>query len=209
MYLILSLDQLKIVARVSTAEQAVLIGELDCPDQAVAIFPAGEKKHFTRCGRLDLMILLKNHEIVPAGVEQFAKMCEQASALGETIPVDKRSLFQLEQKAGPKQLPGDKRAIERKPFYQPLSKPCEGADRPAKPERQQEADASPRAAPSKGATAKVWEIADSLRTAWVASPDSHNIKALRTLVVAACEAEGLNPGTAATQFGKWKTIRGL
>lgn len=49
-------------------------------------------------------------------------------------------------------------------------------------------------------TAKVWEIADELRKL---NPD-HDQKALRPLIIAECEANGINPATAATQFSKWK-----
>lgn len=63
-------------------------------------------------------------------------------------------------------------------------------------------------APSKpGATKRVWEIADSKYAIQVPTPE--NIKLFRKAVVDACEAEGINPGTAATQFGKWKATKGL
>lgn len=208
MYLIVLPEQLKIVARVSGVDQAVLISELDYPDTATEIFPAGEKKHFARYGRLDLMILLKNHNVQPAGIERFSEMLNQAAELGASIPLDQRSLFQLEQKAGPKPLPGDSRAIERKPFYQPLSEPCKDADMPAKP-RAEKSASGPRAAPTKGATAKVWEFADALYGIWLVSPNNGNVKVLRASVVSACEEAGINPGTAATQFAKWKNSKGL
>ena len=53
----------------------------------------------------------------------------------------------------------------------------------------------PSSAPSKGATAKVWEIADRV------GPD-------RKAIIDACIAEGINQATAATQYSKWKKARG-
>lgn len=53
------------------------------------------------------------------------------------------------------------------------------------------------AAPVRGATAKVWEIADGVG------------KADRNAIIAACVAQGVNPSTAATQYSKWKKARGI
>lgn len=52
-------------------------------------------------------------------------------------------------------------------------------------------------APVRGATAKVWEIADGVG------------KADRNAIIAACVAQGINPSTAATQYSKWKKARGI
>lgn len=52
-------------------------------------------------------------------------------------------------------------------------------------------------APQKGATARVWQIADS-----VGSTD-------RAKIIAACVEAGINPATAATQYSKWKKTKGL
>ena len=52
-------------------------------------------------------------------------------------------------------------------------------------------------APVRGATAKVWGIADEVG------------KADRNAIIAACVAQGINPSTAATQYSKWKKARGF
>lgn len=52
-------------------------------------------------------------------------------------------------------------------------------------------------APVRGATAKVWEIADGVG------------KADRNAIIQACVAQGINPSTAATQYSKWKKARGF
>lgn len=59
------------------------------------------------------------------------------------------------------------------------------------------ADGEPASAPVKGATAKVWTIADRITAEKGGTID-------RGAIIAACEAEGINPATAATQFSKWK-----
>lgn len=52
-------------------------------------------------------------------------------------------------------------------------------------------------APVRGATAKVWEIADGVG------------KADRNAIIQACVAQGINQSTAATQYSKWKKARGF
>ncbi len=54
--------------------------------------------------------------------------------------------------------------------------------------------------PSRGATKRVWAIADEMLEAAGSMPE-------RKAVIAACEAQGINKGTAQVQFGKWKKER--
>lgn len=57
-----------------------------------------------------------------------------------------------------------------------------------------------QAAPTKGATARVWEIAD----AYVAEKGPVN----RSEIIDRCEKAGINNSTAGTQYSKWKKARG-
>lgn len=80
------------------------------------------------------------------------------------------------------------------------------------PEVQEPAVIRPRATPSAprpatavtrpagGTTKKVWDIADGVKN----ENPTLEAKALRPLIIAACEAEGINSSTAGTQFAKWK-----
>lgn len=56
-------------------------------------------------------------------------------------------------------------------------------------------------APIKGATARVWGIADA-SLAKLGRVD-------RATIIADCEAVGINPATAATQYSKWKRTKVL
>lgn len=71
------------------------------------------------------------------------------------------------------------------------------------------ATAEPKAPSKPGATKRVWEIADALYATAASTGKGTDLKEIRKSVVAACEAEGINPGTAATQFGKWKHSKGF
>lgn len=64
---------------------------------------------------------------------------------------------------------------------------------------------APKATPTKGATARVWAIADEL----LSKIGGGDMKELKRRVVNAAEAEGLNGGTAGTQFGRWKASKWL
>lgn len=48
------------------------------------------------------------------------------------------------------------------------------------------------------ATGKVWDIADEML-------EANGVIPLKLTVVIACEVAGINPSTAATQYGKWKS----
>ena len=55
-------------------------------------------------------------------------------------------------------------------------------------------------APTKGVTAQVWAIADTFLVEKGAVD--------RAAIIKLCEAAGIHPATAATQFSKWKRARG-
>lgn len=68
-----------------------------------------------------------------------------------------------------------------------------------KPAKGGEGPSPSGAAPTKGATALVWTIADRV----------YGEKGLdRAAIIAACEAEGINTSTAGTQYSKWKKSHG-
>lgn len=89
-----------------------------------------------------------------------------------------------------------------KPDYRVKVAPVE-APKPAK----KAASDGPGGPPVKGATAKVWVIADAY---YAGLPANHVLNRTdRGAIIAKCEAEGINPATAATQFSKWKRSKGL
>jgi len=57
--------------------------------------------------------------------------------------------------------------------------------------------------PSRGATARVWEIADKLHA------EQPLLRADRARVIAACEEAGIAKATASTQWSKWAKARGI
>lgn len=86
----------------------------------------------------------------------------------------------------------------------PAEKAEAAASAPTKPQGAKEFP-STKLPPKSGATKRVWEIAD----AYFAKMGVADLKLMRKAVIAAAEAEGINSGTAGTQFGKWKATKGL
>lgn len=205
MYLILLPDEMRIACKITNFQVGCLVAELDYAGMATAMFP-NEAKEWARYGRLDLMQLLTNHGVTGGNPLDYQGLIALCKELGDSIPADQRSLAALEAKAGPRPLPGDIRDIIPRRYDQPVSVPCVGAP-PSIKHSAPKLPGEARAAPTKGATGRVHEIANSLVAC--VDPSKLNIKELRKQVIDACVAEGLNPGTAATQFGKWKAGKGL
>jgi len=90
----------------------------------------------------------------------------------------------------------------------PAAKPAKASAKPAAAEKK-----APRvpqekhngvSRPSAGtATGNVWAIAEAIQKRGKGKSPA------RADVLAACEADGINPATAATQFGKWCRFNGL
>jgi hypothetical protein len=81
-----------------------------------------------------------------------------------------------------------------------------GAPTKAKEPKEPKEPSAPR---KPGATKRVWDIADAIYANRPAEVTPDYIKLVRKGVIVQCESEGINPGTAATQFGKWKAERGV
>lgn len=84
----------------------------------------------------------------------------------------------------------------RKRISQPINPPPAPKSSPS---------GSPAVAPAGGKTARVWAIAD----AHLAKIGRALGKDDRADIIRQCEAEGINPATAATQYSKWKRSKGL
>lgn len=88
-----------------------------------------------------------------------------------------------------------------KPSAKPDESRASAAPRAASPSGVPKPAKAPSAAPARpkagSTTGKVWDIADRVYA------EAGNVLD-RNAVIAACEAEGINASTAATQFAKWK-----
>lgn len=85
------------------------------------------------------------------------------------------------------------------------SKRVKSAPTPSQPK----APTQSRPPSSKGATGRVWTIADEEVRLIKEQGDTPDIKSLRKRVIEICVENGIHEATAATQWSKWKKDKGL
>lgn len=194
--------------------------------------PQGKTREVTLPGfltRMEQVVLYRNMTgIESGGGFNVGDLRLELHRLLLELPDDARSLFKLEQLAGLAELSADTRDIIRQP--QPLIKLPSAPSIPVAPSipsapgipsapkipSAPRIPSAPPTAPKAGSTTgKVWEIAESHAKDMMPEgtaltlTDLLSNKAFRNQVIAACEAIGINSGTAATQFGAWKRSKGL
>lgn len=205
-YVVINRETMKFVGRTSTMEAACMIANLEPVDASYVMIPLDLKSRMAKFGILELVLLYKNTTggDRPNGIYDYAAMIKECYDLANQIPMDARSIFDLEKASAalpkapvaplPKLPPNIIRADPNAAPYIPPAPIVKGPTIPK----------APGVAPSKGSTGKVWEIADLVRAEMGNAPIS---KEMRTAIIARCELQGINGGTAATQYGKWKATQ--
>lgn len=209
-HVVIDRERMVFVGATDTLEGASILANLAPSDSTMVVMSLGLKSGFSQFGRLELMLLIKNTtgEATAVGsIHEYGKLVSDAYALAQAIPIDQRSLFELQQahaKLNPV-ITEPKLPFKPAPIIHRMG-PGEAANYvpPVKEPRAPKAPTTPGSAPTKGSTGKVWEIADRVvsETGYVIGS-----KQLRTAIIAACVASGINEGTAATQYGKWKATK--
>lgn len=144
------------------------------------IAPPLEGRSFAKLELLPLQYLYWNtfHE---APSDNYATLLADCKQRFEAIPVDTTPLQELEAEVA--------RLCPNTPETARTSKKSPKAK-----------GGSPSTPKSGSVTGRVWAVADAL---W----QSSGVMPERRAVMAACEAEDINPSTASTQYGKWKASR--
>lgn len=236
-YVGIDIDLMKILFKVPDVRSACLISGMLDDDSTQMIFPVEQRMPGDRQRTLPRFLTVIEQKILyrnMAGQDwggNIGGLMDELHKMLLAYPMDPRSLFQLEKAAGPADLPCDvgmpepsgvnimRSAIPSAPVIPsaptipkapitgaiPSAPPIPSAPSiPSAPRIPSAPSAPPKAG---GATAKVWEIADKFFGE--DGSQAHDMKSFRKTVVDACVAEGINAGTAATQFGKWKGSKGL
>lgn len=166
---------------ISDSLQAVqLHGRIAQANGRKVIAPPLEGRSFAKLDKLPLQYLYWT-TVREAPSEDYATLLQDCVRVFNSLPVDTTPTRELEAEVA--------RLYPNEPSQASISK------RPPK------ADGVAPDQPRTGSTTgRVWEIADSLWPAGSTMPD-------RKAVIAACEAKGINPSTASTQYGKWKASR--
>lgn len=231
-YVALDLENMKVLFKASDMRSAALISAMDFYEVTHCIFPVerisdagrGIPRMVTLPGcmtRMEHVMLYRNMTgIENGGGLNVNELRVELHKLLLELPDDQRTLFKLEQLAGPEPLAADTREIIRSP--QPVIKVQSAPSIPVAPSipsapgipsapkipSAPRIPSAPPTAPKAGSTTgKVWEIADGFFSE--DASQTRDMKTFRAKVITACEAIGINPGTAATQFGAWKRSKGL
>lgn len=204
-FIIIDRENLKFVGVGCSMQIASLMAWNDHPNIAVLILPLEAKRYFAQLSRMELMMLYKNETGENGSLFEVPALIERLHQIADLLPVDKRSFTGLSKASEglPEMIapptvwkPEGHRAD---PTQQYASRPVAPAEARPKAPRDPSAKPSPR-----GATGKVWDIADRV---WQENGNGLITKELRTKIIVACEAEGIHPATAATQYSKWKATK--
>lgn len=222
MWIVIDRDNLRMVAAAPTHKWADLVAHVDFPNVATTLVNCDDGSTWTllpleqmatlftnMSGQKptyygDMLMQLRNYggTWAPWPKNEAQLLAEIKSVLVEMAVEDSQD--------EPVQMAGFMNEYNK---HQGPSEPAkttlEPRDKPAKASAPKAAKEV--SAPSKpGATKRVWEIADAqLQLLNEQADQIDDIKVFRKRVITICEEEGINPGTAATQFGKWKASKGL
>lgn len=99
-----------------------------------------------------------------------------------------------------------KRMKQEPEFYaqfQPVAPVVTSRVSSSRPNNSNTPKSAPATRPAGGTTKRVWDLADEV----LADNPTSDAKTIRPLIIAKCEAEGINGSTAGTQFAKWKNSK--
>lgn len=187
-YLVINRDIMEIVAHVEKSDIASMIEAIYYKEVPTVKIDLGVNSSWSQLERLEAVMLLKRHMEIVEDPTNYPAVLQALIALGQNFPLTNVNVQSLEYAAG----------IMRDKVLQPPSTPFVSDDKPHR-------EPSISAPSPKGATGRVWEIAEGLLT----TVGSSDMKALRTAVIQACQAAGIHEATAATQWSKWKKSKGL
>lgn len=173
--------------------QVELMGQLLKAQGAEVIAPPLEGRGFTKFDLLQLQYLYWNSCSKPP-VSDYGDLVIACLTAFEAMPVFDVSVEDL------------KAAVAKLTPPEDEAKKPEGKKAEAKPVKR--AAATPGEAPATtSTTGKVWVIADRVLAAHPAITTTTDWKPIRDAIIAACEGEGINKATAATQYSKYKASK--
>ena len=201
-YVVIDRDNMEFIAATDTLNKASLIAWNDCPDVTTVVLPLESKRHFSTFGVLELLMLYKRKTGLTGDIYNFGGMITECYNLALQLPIDSRTEAELEAVSNKLPVSTDLPKIPKPPIIQRFN-PAETGANPFVTASEPSAPKIPSKPSPKGATGRVWEIAEAIYLETGGAID----KVLRTKIVAACEAAGIHPATAATQFSKWKASK--
>lgn len=224
MHILIDKDHLMMIAAAKTRKWANLIAYVCYPEANLVVVDSLDGPTWSVLTREELATLYKNASgqeapeygqaladlrayadtWPPFGQDEASLEAEAEKIYQQEVenrdPVQHAAMVDVQQRAAHQATIGMVEAANGKLM------PAQKAQQPAPAARKPQAATSPADRPKQGITKRIWEIADELLAVTGAIGDA---KEFRKTVMARAEQEGANPGTAATQFGKWKAAKGL
>lgn len=209
-FAIIDMDNLKFLGVTDSLQKACLIDYVEHQDVATRIVSLSLRSNWSVFDRMSMTMLYKNEIGGDLPIHDYAGMCNAIHDAAWNVILDQRSLLALTTAADG--MPEDVQATET--GFQPVIRRASpdqqyparqvGATSSGAP-KVERAPREPSSAPSpKGATGRVWLIADRVHQE---NGGGAIDKVLRTKIIEACVAEGINAATAGTQYSKWKATK--
>lgn len=204
--IIIDRENMVFLARTESEAHAHLLVDCEFTHTHTVVLPLEVRSKFGMFGVLELMLLYKNTkgEVKPDGIHNYGPLIVDCYNLALAVPINQRTLFDLQKASASLGAPVYPAVIPKVPVISRLDPSAVANYTPHVAIPKAPVDRIPGTKPSKGATGRVWEVADKVRAEMGGCSVS---KEMRTKIIAACEAIGINAGTAATQFGKWKATQ--
>jgi len=226
MLIIIDREQLRMVAAAANRKWINLVAYVDFPNVATLIVDSEEGRTWTALDAKEMAMLYTNMSGQPApeynvAIEQLRNYANTWGNYPKTeaeLEVQAEAIFREEQaNADPEADALAQKQAERQ-AHQAAIAMAEKASASLTPEqRAAQAPTAPKApkghqadgaVPAKGVTKRVWDIADQVLAVDPNRPKT-DFRAFRRTIIERAAAEGINEGTAATQFGKWKLGKGF
>lgn len=170
--------------------QVELLGQLLKAQGAKVIAPPLEGRGFSKFDLLQLQYLYWNSCSKPP-VSDYGELVIACITAFEAMPVSEVSIEELKAEVAKLMPPEDE-------TNKGEAKPVKKAAVPRKPGETPAATST---------TGKVWVIADRVLASHSDITATTDWKPIRDAIIAACESEGINKATAATQYSKFKASK--
>ncbi len=195
LYMVIDLTELNSVriCYIAHAKEAAALGRIQKAAGRQVIGPPLEGRGFAKLSLEQLQYLFWNMTQTPPSGD-FETLCKACLEAAEKLPLDKTPLEDLE------------REVRR--LYPDESAPTK--PKTDKSPKEPKAPGMPAERPkATSTTGMVWDIADAQFAALCPEITPANVdwKAVRAAIVTACEKEGINSATAATQYSKWRKAK--
>lgn len=202
-HVVINRENMTFVASADTLQKATLIANNDCADFTCVVLPLETKRYFSTFGALELLLLYKNCTGQTGDLYNYAGMLQKCYDLALALPTDPRTVQQLENVAAQLPIIPPPPVIPKPPILVKYDSVGNGAN-PFVEAPKAPTPKNPSKPSAKGSTGRVWEVADRV---YAEMGGGLITKEMRTKIIAECEAAGIHPATAATQFSKWKASK--